>query len=307
MNQDYGRNLDLNLLRVFLTVAERGSVTAAAAQLYLTQPAVSAALGRLTAAVGVPLFARQGRGLVLTSRGGRLLAAVRPHLAALLEAALAPAVFTPASSERTLRLGLSDDVEPWLLPGLLRTLSRKAPQMRLVVTSLQFRTVAEVLAGRRVDAAVTVADDLPASVRRQTLVAAGDFVCLYDPSQVRLPRRLTEPAYFQHDHVVVSYNGDLRGIVEDLLGKTRRARCSVPSFHSVGGIVDGTALLATVPALVAAQIRRVRPHLRTAVLPFNLGGGGVALELLWPSADDDDEAGRFLREEIAVLARRASA
>src|SRR3954470_1335905 len=108
----YGRDLDLNLLRVFAVVAEAGSVTEAASRLYLSQPAISAALRRLTTAVGAPLFARQGRGLVLTTRGAGLLAEVRPHLTALVEAALVPAVFTPATSERTLRLGLSDAVEP---------------------------------------------------------------------------------------------------------------------------------------------------------------------------------------------------
>ncbi len=61
MNGIYERNLDLNLLRVFVVVAEAGSVTAAASRLYLTQPAVSAALGRLTSAVVAPLFARSGR------------------------------------------------------------------------------------------------------------------------------------------------------------------------------------------------------------------------------------------------------
>ena len=68
MQENYGRDLDLNLLRVFAVVAEAGSVTAAASRLYLTQPAVSAALRRLTTAVGAPLFVRQGRGLALTSR-----------------------------------------------------------------------------------------------------------------------------------------------------------------------------------------------------------------------------------------------
>jgi LysR family transcriptional activator of mexEF-oprN operon len=43
MNAVYGRDLDLNLLRVFIVVAETGSVTAAADRLYLTQPAISAA------------------------------------------------------------------------------------------------------------------------------------------------------------------------------------------------------------------------------------------------------------------------
>src|SRR6516225_3018945 len=106
MPSAYGRDLDLNLLRVFAVVAECGSVTAAASRLYLTQPAVSAALRRLTAVVGAPLFARSGRGLTLTSRGERLRDGLHPHLQKLIEAALAPPTFEPRTSDRTLRLGL---------------------------------------------------------------------------------------------------------------------------------------------------------------------------------------------------------
>jgi len=87
MHMNYGRDLDLNLLRVFVVVAEAGGVTAAAARLYLTQPAVSAALKRLRQAVGAPLLARRGRGLVLTPRGQRLLECARPHLPACQAAA----------------------------------------------------------------------------------------------------------------------------------------------------------------------------------------------------------------------------
>ncbi len=79
MQNVYARDLDLNLLRVFAVVAESGSVTEAASRLYLTQPAVSAALRRLTVAVGTPLFVRSGRGLVLTSRGRQLHAGMQPH------------------------------------------------------------------------------------------------------------------------------------------------------------------------------------------------------------------------------------
>src|SRR5688572_23248814 len=132
MNENYARDLDLNLLRVFAVVAESGSVTQAAARLYLTQPAVSAALRRLTTAVGAPLFVRQGRGLVLTQRGEQLLARARLHLAALVDAALAPAAFDPRTSERTLRLGLADAAEMWLLPELLRVFEREAPRLRVI-------------------------------------------------------------------------------------------------------------------------------------------------------------------------------
>jgi len=298
MPEAYGRDLDLNLLRVFAIVAETGSVTAAASRLYLTQPAVSAALRRLTTAVGAPLFARVGRGLALTSRGERLRASIHPHLEVLVDAALAPARFDPLTSDRTLRLGLSDTAEVWLLPPLLRVLEREAPRMRVVAVPVQFRTVGAALASG-LDAAVTVADVLPSSVLRQPLFH-GQFVCLFDPRHVAI-RRWTEDEYFAHDHVIVSYNGDLRGIVEDVLQKPRTIRCSVSSFANLGAIVDGSALLATVPRMVADQIRAVRPHLRTRPLPFALAG--AASELLWPVSTDDDEPCRFARARITAIAK----
>jgi LysR family transcriptional regulator, mexEF-oprN operon transcriptional activator len=111
--------------------------------------------------------------------------------------------------------------------------------------------------------------------------------------------------YLEQDHVVVSYNGDLRGIVEDMLGYHRRVRASVPSFQSVGAAVDGTGLLATVPAIVAHHVTSHRRHLRTAELPFLLGGG-TPMELLWQRAVDDDEALRFVRGHVVRIAQGAA-
>jgi len=295
----YGRDLDLNLLRVFAVVADSGSVTEAASRLYITQPAVSAALRRLSSAVGAPLFVRQGRGLSLTSRGRRLRDRLHPHLELIVEAALAPPAFDPATSDRTLRVGLMDTAEVWLLPALLRILEREAPHMRVIALPVQFRTAAAMLADG-LDAAITVADALPASVRRQALYH-GRFTCLFDPRHVRL-RRLTEAEYFAREHIIVSYNGDLRGIVEDVVGRARRVRCSVSSFANLGAIIDGTAMIATVPDMVAAHICALRPHLRTAPVPLPLDGGVV--ELLWPAARDDDEPCRFLRKHLAAIAAR---
>lgn len=297
MPKSYGRDLDLNLLRVFAVVAEAGSVTEAARRLYLTQPAVSAALRRLTAAVGAPLFVRSGRGLVLTSRGQRLRAAVGLHLQPLIDAALAAPSFDPRTSERTLRLGLSDTTELWLLPPLLQALAAEAPRMRIVSVPVQFRTVGAALAAG-LDVALTVADELPGDIRRERLFT-GKFTCLYDPRHVRL-RTLTEREYFAHTHIIVSYNGDLRGVVEDILGKTRDIRCSVSSFANLGALIDGTAMLATVPTLVATQIQAVRPHLRTKALPFTVPTS--YFEMLWPAASDDDPPCRFARAQISRIA-----
>jgi LysR family transcriptional activator of mexEF-oprN operon len=297
------RDLDLNLLRVLVAVADTGSVTAAAAQLYLTQSAISAALGRLRSALGAALVARHGRGVVLTERGAQLVADVRPHLEAVVKAALTPAAFDPRTSERTVRLGLADSADEWLLPVLLQRLARDAPRMRLVCIPVQFRTVAEALATRRVDLAVTVADELTPAVLRRPLLR-GDFVCLFDPRFTRLGARPTERAYLAQEHVIVSYNGDLRGFIEDAFDRQRRVRCSVATFAALGAIVDGSSLVATVPTVVAMSILRQRPHLRTARLPFPRVEGG--LELLWLAAVDADDACRFLRDAIVEIVRGLS-
>src|SRR5262249_50252604 len=150
-----------------------------------------------------PLFVRQGRGLVLTARGARLLEGARPHLEALEAIALAPARFDPKQTERTIRIGISDENESWLLPPLLAMLEREAPRMRVVVVPVTFRNVGQGLATGALDCALTVADDLPTNIQRKPLFKGG-FVCLYDPRHAKVKKTLTKATYLEHRHVIVS-------------------------------------------------------------------------------------------------------
>lgn len=171
--------------------------------------------------------------------------------------------------------------------------------MRLVCSAIQFRTVAEALATRRVDLAIAIDPDLPASIARQPLVASG-FVCLFDPRHLRLGARPSERSYLAQQHVIVSYNADLRGLVEEAFGRERHVRCAVPSFHAIAAIVDGSELVATIPALFAPKILSLRPHLRTSVFPF--AHEAKDFELVWPRALEGDPAHRFVRESIERVA-----
>ena len=89
--------------------------------------------------------------------------------------------------------------------------------------------------------------------------------------------------------------------MEDALGKNRKVRCSISSFANLGALIDGTAMLATIPELVATHIRATRPHLKTRALPFTIKGSFS--ELLWPIATDDDAPCRFVRGKIVAIAR----
>ena len=84
-------NVDLNKIQTFLAIAELGSVTASAARLALTRSAVSHSLRVIEGQLGVALFHRVGRGLVLTNEGKLLKQAasdVRSRMSVALEEVL---------------------------------------------------------------------------------------------------------------------------------------------------------------------------------------------------------------------------
>src|SRR5476649_66929 len=82
--------MDLRRIRTFVTVAEQGSVSSAAVRLHVSQPALSRQIGELQQELGLKLFDRVGRRLVLTTGGEQLLEDCRGllgHAAALSERA----------------------------------------------------------------------------------------------------------------------------------------------------------------------------------------------------------------------------
>ncbi|WP_062783900.1 LysR family transcriptional regulator [Novosphingobium capsulatum] len=122
--------LDLNLLRVFDALMETRSVTRAARQLGLTQPAVSHALARLRRVMDDPLFLRQQSGLQPTARAEEIAGGVRRGLAQF-QAALAPTAFEPARADRTFTLAASPYFCHLMVPALVAHVRQVAPGVSL--------------------------------------------------------------------------------------------------------------------------------------------------------------------------------
>src|SRR5215831_18920813 len=147
-------DLDLNLLRVFDAVLREKSVTAAAAGLRLTQPAVSNALARLRALFEDALFVRTSAGMDATPFACELAEPVRQALA-LLESALAHGPgFDPATSTRAFRFYMSDLGQIEFLPPLVERALRLAPSVRLEAVALEVEDISEALAAGALDLAV---------------------------------------------------------------------------------------------------------------------------------------------------------
>ncbi|KAB2892921.1 MAG: LysR family transcriptional regulator, partial [Burkholderiaceae bacterium] len=124
------RVLNLEQLRTLVAVAEAGSLTAAAPQVFLSQSAVSEQLRKLEEQVGQTLLLRSKAGAAPTAAGERLLAYARRMLALGEQACLE---LQGVALEGTLRLGVTDYFRPAELAGLLARMQSQYPGVRLQV------------------------------------------------------------------------------------------------------------------------------------------------------------------------------
>ena len=136
MNDVHFKSLDLNLLRVFETLLAEGSATRAGQRLGLTQSAVSHALSRLRLALNDDLFVRGPSGLLATPRAVELGGAVREAMK-LLEMAVAPPSFDPATTDRRFDISAGAYTCAVLMPAVIERVLRIAPGVRLRIRNVE--------------------------------------------------------------------------------------------------------------------------------------------------------------------------
>ncbi|APG47875.1 LysR family transcriptional regulator [Phaeobacter porticola] len=127
-------NADWNHIRAFLATAETGSLSAGARRLGLTQPTLSRQVAALEAKLGVLLFERLGRSLVLTEAGHDLCNHGR-KMGEAAEALALAATGQAQSIEGTVRITASDVMSAYVLPPVLYQLRQRAPRLTIDVVA----------------------------------------------------------------------------------------------------------------------------------------------------------------------------
>ena len=145
-------NLDLDLLRTFVAVADLNTFAAAAAAVCRTQSAVSQQMQRLEQLVGKELFARHGRNKLLTEHGIQLLGYARKILRFNEEACMS---LMFSNLQGVLTLGASDESADTILPFLLNRISSVYPKLALDVSVKRNAFMVEMLNEHKVDLVVT--------------------------------------------------------------------------------------------------------------------------------------------------------
>lgn len=126
-------SIDSTELRILHALATTGSLTAAAASLGLSQPAVSQRIKRVETRLAVPLIERQGRGIRLTT-AGNILAEHGRTVVAEIDAALAAIDDLRGERGGALRLVGFPSASATIVPAIMRRLAEEAPEV-----SLQYR------------------------------------------------------------------------------------------------------------------------------------------------------------------------
>jgi DNA-binding transcriptional LysR family regulator len=141
-------------LVAFLTVVRRGSVTAAAEELVVTQPSVSAALNALSREVGVTLMERDGRSLRPTA-AGRAYAPYAANVLGLLKQGTRSAREAAGEAHHRLRIGAVTTAGEHLVAPLLRTYREAHPELEITLHVGNRQDVFARLVDHEVDLAIT--------------------------------------------------------------------------------------------------------------------------------------------------------
>jgi DNA-binding transcriptional LysR family regulator len=294
------RNVDLNLLLAFDALMTEGNVSRAAAQVCVSQPAMSRSLKQLRAIFGDELFRRTVDGMLPTPRAVELARLVRPGLELIANALDMKGQFDPSTAKRQFVIAMPDMAEHLALPRIVRRIQSMAPGIDIAVINAGNRDgITKVEAGRA-EFAIGVYDYLPPAIMSVNLLAIKE-VCIADRTNRELKDGILDVKRFLSlPHVATAVNED-HGIpidtVLETLGMTRRIALSVPHFLSVPRLILGTAMIAVVaePMLQAAA---ERDSLISYPIPIQMPP--VMGKVIWHQRYRDDGGHQWFLKQIVA-------
>ena len=271
--------MDLNLIRVFVAVYETRSMTAAASRLYVTQPAVSQALGRLRRDLNDQLFRRVGRAMEPTPLAVSLFPGFRDGIAGIDRTIDGVAGFDPALSRRRSRIALSELGEIGYFPSIFRAVRATAPHLRVEAVPLDVQALPEWLSQGTIDLAVTSSPVAGAFERVALKSQAYAVLMSRDHRFASAADGISLEDYMAADQVVVAGDSGLPRLESALRrsGAVLRSDVVLNHFASLPSLLAASPdLLATVPDTIATGWAQSWP-LTVRPLPLEMPAVEVCL------------------------------
>lgn len=294
------KNLDLNLLVLFVTLWETRNVTRAAERLALSQPAVSHGLRRLRERLGEELFVNGRGGLLPTPRASELIVPVREALEKIDQALQGAGRFIPAVTQRKFRIAASDYVEFAILPRLIDRIRQLAPGVVLQMQPLPAAHTGQtqsMLESGEVDLAIDVSDLPGAGLRFEHLFRIPLVTLVWQREGLPagpVPLEL----YLERPHVVIGLQDHGGSIIDQMLaakGMKRQIGAVVQNFMAMPAIAAQTGYLCNLPSPLAKALAEV---FKLTIHATPMAFSEPELKLYWHARFDEDESLRWLRAQM---------
>jgi LysR family nod box-dependent transcriptional activator len=300
---------DLNLLIALDALLQEKNVTRAAERLYLSQPAMSAALRKLREYFKDPLLVRTGREMNLTPRALSLIEPVREALLRVQATLGTQATFDVATVTRSFTVMVTDHVVPRVMPRVLAQIMREAPGVTCQVEKLSHTALSQLEYGD-VDLCLLIDNprvfglqEYPETLRTTDL-APVRWVCAVWRDHPTVGDELTEEQFMSLPHLIARPPGDTDRAL-DMARKLSRApldvRGSVPGFMELPFMLVGTPLIATLPEAVAKQFASFLPIKFFAPPRPHADSREI---LLWHKRNESDAGHAWLRSLFTAAARQ---
>jgi DNA-binding transcriptional LysR family regulator len=293
-------DLDLNVLVVFDAMLQHQSVTRAGHALDLSQPAMSAALAKMRAQLGDPLFVRTGHGMRPTPRALQLAEPVKRILEMVRLDVLQQPAFDPATARRTFTLITPDIGETVFVPKILAYAQTHAPRIAIRSMAISSEGAGEALELGLADLAIGYFPDLAKPGFYQQRLFKNSFVCMVRADHPRIRGSLTTDEFLRESHALVRPAGRTHLFEQFLHSKNIKldVRAELSHFASLLTIISSSDLIATVPrdiGHVFATLARVQ------LLDLPLQPPSFHLMQHWHTVAHTDSANIWFRQMVKTL------
>jgi DNA-binding transcriptional LysR family regulator len=250
------RRLDFTLLLVMRGLLRHRRTTTVAAELGLSQSAISYSLTRLREVFGDELFVRRPHGLEPTLHALELAPRIQAMLLQAEEAIGLSEVFDPALTTRAFRIAALDHVTAVLAPPLLRAFEAHAPGARFSFRTLRGEDALEALRREEIDLALgQFQRPLPGLASEPLFVDRYRLVARQGHPEVR--GRVSKALFERLSHVAVSVEGDFRSLTDPALedvGLSRRVAATAPTFPTAFAMAAGSDCVSVAPGRLASAL-----------------------------------------------------
>jgi len=295
----FNQNIDLNLIKLFVSLYETGSVKVTAENLNLSQSACSHALQRLRERLGDELFVRVGNKMLPTKYSSQISQNLITGLELIGSGLASKHTFDPNESH-TFRIAATDYTE-WCLQPLVAILANNYPSISVEFVRMDERLPEEMLRESKLDLVCGFVHHHESSDSLEHQVWFKDSYVSVRCKSHPLKGAISLSDFLKHKHVLITPWGETRGIVDLALSKLRKKRqvaVKTSSVINAPNFIRGTSYLLTLPKKYAIEIEKQIPII-TSPLPLEVPEYHV--RFYWHKTRSNEPKVQWIRQQLEGL------